>query len=410
MKLSSALSKGVFILIALIFFVSYTVDQDLTLFNFNPSISGVILSALFVSFGFFAEWFFSKFGLQRVNTVSLGLLCGFLLGSALNLTFSTLTSSLALQLAKIEVDLITVSTYLFSSYLAVSLALAANENIQAIVPFVQFNPKRVKDKKLILDISILSDPRALDLCASGILDRRVIVPDFVVRELNELAESVDEQNKARAKQSLEVLKKLENLAELELRYEGGHQAENTDGSTELVRLARNLDANILTTGISQLQSSNHEGVRIINLNTLSSALKPIMQTGEFLKIKIQRTGKEALQGVGYLEDGTMVVVNGAGDFVGDLVDAKVLSVKHTASGRMVFCNISGEFSELVSKQTSPYTQGKASEGQQEDESRYAKVAATPSSQANPPSQHASRPSQTVKKTGGHPKGNRNPNH
>ena len=85
-----------------------------------------------------------------------------------------------------------------------------------------------------------------------------------------------------------------------------------------------------------------EGIKIINLHTLSNALKPLMQAGEFIKIKIQRYGKEPRQGVGYLDDGTMVVVNGGGKFIGDVIDAQVLSVKHTSSGRMVFCNACDE--------------------------------------------------------------------
>ena len=85
-----------------------------------------------------------------------------------------------------------------------------------------------------------------------------------------------------------------------------------------------------------------EGIRIINIHTLSNALKPLMQAGEFIKIKIQRYGKEPRQGVGYLDDGTMVVVNGGGNYIGEAIDAKVLSVKHTTSGRMIFCNAMDE--------------------------------------------------------------------
>ena len=81
-----------------------------------------------------------------------------------------------------------------------------------------------------------------------------------------------------------------------------------------------------------------EGIRIINIHSLSNALKPLMQAGEFIKIKMQRYGKEPRQGVGYLDDGTMVVVNGGGNYIGETIDAKVLSVKHTTSGRMIFCN------------------------------------------------------------------------
>jgi uncharacterized protein YacL len=95
---------------------------------------------------------------------------------------------------------------------------------------------------------------------------------------------------------------------------------------------------LITADISRIQMASIEGIRVINIHTLSNALKPLMQAGEFIKIKVQRYGKEPRQGVGYLEDGTMVVVNGGGNYIGETIDAKVLSVKHTTSGRMIFCN------------------------------------------------------------------------
>jgi uncharacterized protein YacL len=115
-----------------------------------------------------------------------------------------------------------------------------------------------------------------------------------------------------------------------------------DPMTKLIRLARFLDANIITSDINRIQQSSHEGVSIINIHMLSNALKPITQTGEFINIKIQRYGKEPRQGVGYLEDGTMVVVNGGAEYIGETIKAQVLSVKHTTSGRMIFCNTSEE--------------------------------------------------------------------
>lgn len=111
---------------------------------------------------------------------------------------------------------------------------------------------------------------------------------------------------------------------------------------KLIRLARLQDANIMTADINRVQQAMIDGIRIINLHLLANALKPITQTGEFLHIKIQRYGKEPRQGVGYLEDGTMVVVNGGAEFIGETIKTQVLSVKHTSSGRMIFCNAMDE--------------------------------------------------------------------
>jgi len=125
---------------------------------------------------------------------------------------------------------------------------------------------------------------------------------------------------------------------LEMRYNDSDFPEVKDPLSKMVRLARLLDANILTADLSQIQIPAIEGLRFINLHDLSKALKPLMQTGEHIRIKIQRYGKEPRQGVGYLDDGTMVVVNGGGQFIGETIEVQVLSVKHTTSGRMIFCN------------------------------------------------------------------------
>jgi uncharacterized protein YacL len=178
------------------------------------------------------------------------------------------------------------------------------------------------------------------LAASGLIDNHLIIPRCIIKDLYTLAESLDENLKAKAQRSLETLKKLEEFSGFEIRYAESDFSETKEQPGKLVKLARQIDANLLTADISRVQMSAIEGVKIINLHTLSHALKPLMSAGEKLRIKIQRYGKEPNQGVGYLEDGTMVVVNGGGDFIAQTIDCLVLSVKHTASGRIIFCNVS----------------------------------------------------------------------
>ena len=144
--------------------------------------------------------------------------------------------------------------------------------------------------------------------------------------------------KTKARRCLEVIKKMEQLSHLGLRFNDTDFPEVKDTTSKFIRLARLIDGNVLTADISRVQMASIEGVQIINLHSLSNALKPLMETGEMVKIKVQRYGKEPRQGVGYLDDGTMVVINGGGNFIGEVIDAQVLSVKHTSSGRMIFCN------------------------------------------------------------------------
>ena len=190
----------------------------------------------------------------------------------------------------------------------------------------------------LLDASTLADSRLVDFAASGIIDNQLILAQVLIKDLYAQAESSDETIKAKAKRSLEIVKKLSELPHLELRYNDTDFPEVKDPMHKLLRLARLLNANIFTADLSRLQMASIEGIRVIHLHILSNALKPLMQAGEHIKIKIQRYGKEPRQGVGYLEDGTMVVVNGGGQYLGETIETQVLSVKHTSSGRMVFCN------------------------------------------------------------------------
>ena len=186
------------------------------------------------------------------------------------------------------------------------------------------------------------DSRIIDLATSGLINNLLVIPRFTVKEFIQNAEGSVEPAKVKAKRALEIVKKLETMPGLNLRYNETDFPEIKDANSKFVRLARLSDSSILTADINRIEQSSLEGITIININMLANSLKPITQTGEFLTIKVQRYGKEARQGVGYLEDGTMVVINGGAEFIGETIKAQVLSVKHTSSGRMIFCNAAEE--------------------------------------------------------------------
>jgi len=143
-----------------------------------------------------------------------------------------------------------------------------------------------------------------------LLDNYLVIPRFIITEFYALNERGDEAARYKARRSLEVVKKLETLPSLGLRYTDTDFTDVKDPMEKLIKLSRLLDANILTADVSQIQQSTVEDIRIIKFQQLCNALKPLSQSGEFINIKIQRYGKEPRQGVGYLVDGTMVVVNG----------------------------------------------------------------------------------------------------
>jgi len=213
------------------------------------------------------------------------------------------------------------------------------EEVYFSIPFVRLKQESVIKKNLLFDASILSDPRIIDLASSGLIDNQIIVPRYLIEDLKKTSENTDEMISARAKKALVVYKKLEDLPHLNLRLTDYDFPEIPEESEKLIRIARLTCSDIFTADLDSIKNLQMEDIRMINIHSLSNALKPLMQTGEHIQIIIQRYGKEPRQGVGYLDDGTMVVVNGGGEFIGKSIDALVLSVKHTSSGRMIFCNV-----------------------------------------------------------------------
>ncbi len=306
---------------------------------------GVLIGALFTLFLIGFDFTFRKFNLRSFNILTIGLFIGYLMGQALVLIFDMILniSSTSIEhdifvLSPHILEIIKISLFLFGTYLGSIMTLRSSDELYVSIPFVKFSPSAQKKKDLLVDGSVLGDARIFDLCSTGILDKHLVIPRFVIKELFALTESLEESVKSKARQSLDTIKQLEQLQNLGLRFNDTDFPEVKDIGGKVNRLARLIDANILTADINRSQMGSIEGLQVVNIHSLSNALKPLMEAGEMIRIKVQRHGKEPRQGVGYLDDGTMVVINGGGNFIGEVIDTQVLSVKHTSSGRMIFCN------------------------------------------------------------------------
>ena len=342
MSVALAFTRVLFMALCIFFMAFYMVSGPAGYSLANLGI-GVVLGVIFGGLLIGFDILFKKFNLRSFNVAVVGLFFGYLMGQALVLIFSAILqiSAASIHLSTPTLEIVQIALFLFGIYLGTLMTLRSSDEIYVSIPFVKFTPMVHKKKDLLVDSSILADARIIDFAASGLLDRHLILPRFIIKDLYASAEGTEEHTKMKAKRSLDIVKKLEGMAELELRYNDTDFPEAKD-SSKMVRLARLLDANILTADVSQMQIPSIEGLRFINIYDLSKAFKPLMQMGEHINIKIQRYGKEPRQGVGYLEDGTMVVVNGGGEFIGGVIGARVLSVKHTTSGRMIFCNALAE--------------------------------------------------------------------
>lgn len=306
------------------------------------SIAGLIFGLAVISL----DVLFKNLNLRTFNIAIVGLFAGYLMGSAALLIIETVFTLSIVKLEPKTLLILQSVVFLTACYLGMVMTARASNELYVSIPFIRFKTSNKVKKDILIDISSLTDPRLLDLALSGLLDQNLLIPRFLLKELHELADSIDEGVRLKARRGLEAHKKLEALPSLELRYAENNFTEIHDVSAKLARLARQLDASILTADTSKTQQST-DGIRYINLHSISNSMKPLAQNGESLNIKIQRFGKEPRQGVGYLDDGTMVVVNGGADYIGATIRAQVLSVKHTTSGRMIFCNASdSDFSDV----------------------------------------------------------------
>jgi uncharacterized protein YacL len=343
MNISLAFMRTLFVVLSIFFMTTFMISSPTGSLHVNALI-GILIGLIF---GFLLVGFdvaFKRFNLRSFNIAIIGIFIGYLMGQALVLVFDAILeiSRISIILQPQTLEIIKIALFLFGTYLGTIMTLRASDELYVSIPFVKFTPTTEKKKDLIIDSSVLADARVIDVSATGLLDHQLVLPRFVIKELYALVEIGDELSKSKARRCLEVIKKLEAIPELELRFNDTDFPDVKETQGKLLRLARLLDANLLTADISRIQMASIEGIRVINIHTLSNALKPLMQAGEYIKIKIQRYGKEPRQGVGYLDDGTMVVVNGGGNYIGEVIDAKVLSVKHTTSGRMIFCNAMDE--------------------------------------------------------------------
>lgn len=341
MKITLSFIRFFSLFLCLLLAIAYTTTSFSGGFQFSNILAGVMTGAVFWLGLLGIDQLFKGVNTRSFNMMLIGLFFGSLMGQAI---WSILEQTLQLSnlnLTSVSLGLVKTAIFLFSAYLGTVITVRTSEELYLAIPFVKFQAVSQKKKDIVLDPSILTDSRIIDIAGSGLVDHQLILPRFVTKELYAQLESSDESTKSKARRSLDVIKRLEAITTLDMRCTDTDFPEVKDQTAKLIRLARLLDANIITSDISRIQQStieSIEGIRIINIHSLANALKPLSQAGESITIKVQRYGKEPRQGVGYLDDGTMVVVNGGAEFIGETIKAHVLSVKHTTSGRMIFCN------------------------------------------------------------------------
>ncbi|RIK88564.1 MAG: PIN/TRAM domain-containing protein [Planctomycetota bacterium] len=223
-------------------------------------------------------------------------------------------------------------------YLCISVLLQTKDDFRFIIPYVEF-AKEIKGlKPYVLDTSVVIDGRIADVVETRIIDNQLIMPQFVIAELQSLADSSDKLKRGRGRRGLDLLNRLRSDPKVDLVVFDRElpQFAGQPVDQKLVLLAKHLEGKVVTNDYNLNKVARLHNVGVINLNDLSNALKPIFLPGETIEVRIVKPGEEAGQGVGYLEDGTMVVIEGGREHIGENVGALVTSVLQTSAGRMVF--------------------------------------------------------------------------
>src|SRR5688572_4848379 len=236
--------------------------------------------------------------------------------------------------------LIRLCLFLSFSYIGMILAMRSNkEDFSLIIPYVRFASQQAPMSLIVLDTSVIIDGRIAELLENKFIEGTIVIPRFVLKELQLVADSNDGIRRARGRRGLETLARIRKLTRPEIKIHDGDFPEESTVDAKLIKLCQALGAKLFTNDFNLGKIAELQNVAYLNLNLLASALKTVLLPGETLNLRIAREGKDKGQGVGYMNDGTMVVVNHASALVGQSIDVQVQSLLQTGAGVIVFAEI-----------------------------------------------------------------------
>jgi len=238
--------------------------------------------------------------------------------------------------------LVQLSLFVICTYLGTVIALRGKDDFNLVIPYVRFVPHEVDVPLVVVDTSALIDGRISRICETQFLGAALIIPTFVLNELQAIADSPDPVKQARGRRGLSVLNELRAIKHIDIRIHQSEVARRSDIEAKLIFLAQSMRAKLLTTDTNLAKMAQFQGISWLNLHALESALRPELVIGESIAIDLVKMGKEEGQALGYLNDGSMVVVNNARAFVGKRVTAEIIGVLPSGGGKLIFANLLGE--------------------------------------------------------------------
>jgi uncharacterized protein YacL len=316
-------------------------DLELETKRFISIFIGFVIAAFIIAFE------------MRVRRASLKTLIGAAIGSILGIVgaylIGMLISSQETKAVPAEMKtFLTLCMACFMGYIGLMVGAAKGEYIDLSVLGGIFSDKNVPRDYKILDTSVIIDGRIADIAETGFLGGTLIIPQFILTELQQVADSPDSSKRQRGRRGLDMLQRLRNNSKVDIQIIETDFPAVKEVDLKLIELGKQLEAVIVTNDFNLNKVSQLRGVDVLNINELANALKPVVLPGEAMKVFILKEGKEYNQGVAYLDDGTMVVVDNARKLIGKNAEVAVTSVLQTTAGKMIFGRLWDEAAEYNS--------------------------------------------------------------
>jgi len=294
---------------------------------------GLVIGGLAALIMIFLEIGLRKVSVSGLSSAVFGLILGLIMAKLVGDAFSLTTLPIE------TISTIKVTLTLVFCYLGMVMALRGKDEFNIIIPYVRLRRQDQSEDITLLDTSAIIDGRIVDIFKTRFLGGKIIIPKFVLRELQQIADSTDPIKRQRGRRGLEILNTVQKESGLDISINDNDFPETSEVDAKLVKLAKLLEAKILTVDFNLNRVATIQGIKVLNINELANALKSLVFPGEEMQIRLIKEGKEHNQAIGYLDDGTMVVVEDARRLVGQEVKVTVTSVLQTQAGRMVFTKL-----------------------------------------------------------------------
>ncbi|MDA0587293.1 MAG: PIN/TRAM domain-containing protein [Planctomycetota bacterium] len=280
--------------------------------------------------------------IDSISAVYFGLLVGSILAFLFMIAFRPVLMTFTPPDENWDYPVGTITLLAFT-YISISLILQTKDDFRFVIPYVEFSREVKGGRPLVVDSSALIDGRISDVVETRIIDAQMLVPSFVLKEVQDIADSSDKGRRIRGRRGLDVLTKMQSLPQADISMYDVDDTDTKGKSVDerLVKLAKELGGRIITNDFNLNKVASVQGVEVINLNDVASALRPRYLPGDHLHLRIQREGESQGQGVGYLDDGTMVVCENGQSLIGKEIEAVVTSVLQSSAGRMIFARPEG---------------------------------------------------------------------